>query len=621
MKTSSYQTPNIHRATRNADLPEIIREIERAITDGAEFYDRNEHALNTRFCFWEGQDRDGRKHSTDSRAAFPWENASDVRIRMCDMVIDEHVDLYLAALQRMTVQVIPTKARDADYASRISSLLRWYLMNEMADEGDSEIELLANYMETYGSAVLSIHWLQQLAYELKEVRLEQMAEAALKLGGPKMLYDIAQLLRDPLQRPVAVQYVKQFSEFLTTREAEKVLRDLVQVGVASFPAPRLAESRPGIAALQVFQDVYFPVNTSRLQRARWIAQRELLTETELLEKAEGREGWDEDFVKHVQETAKGKMWNGNLSALNVFERQREIGGVWGAIEDEAAEMYEVWHFYHRASTRGIPGLYRTVLHPHCREYTGLHELCPYAHGEYPHVEFVRERKARSILASRGLPELLDTPQSEVKVQRDSRIDRTSITVTPPMKVKALRGRGPIAYGPRVEIPVTKMDEMEPLLMGPPDATSIEVEKSTKMDVNEFVGRPGEGVDPQLVIDKRQARVNRWLKRWRMASKQILQLAQQYTPEMTVGRVAGLIANPFDISRDAIARQFDLIVSYDARYGSPEFVFELLKNLNQYLVTLDTNAVINRDEVIRYAMASLDPTLADLAVRDSENASQ
>jgi hypothetical protein len=129
------------------------------------------------------------------------------------------------------------------------------------------------------------------------------------------------------------------------------------------------------------------------------------------------------------------------------------------------------------------------------------------------------------------------------------------------------------------------------------------------------------VDPQLVIDKRQARVNRWLKRWRMASKQILQLAQQYTPEMTVGRVAGLIAKPFDISREAIAGQFDLIVSYDARYGSPEFVFNLLKNLNQYLVTLDTNAVINRDEVIRYAMASLDPTLADLAVRDSENASQ
>jgi len=613
------EKPSIEKATDNPELGEMVRELDHAINNAFEFYDRNEHCLNTRYCWWPGQTRDGRKWGTLEREPFPWPGASDTRIRTVDMVIQEQSELLLTTLGKMNIQTAPTQAMDADWGARISTLLRWYMYNAMADEGDSEIGPLANYMLTYGSTVLSVHWLQTLAYERKTVKLDDLLAAGMQAGGPQMLAQLQKMLFDPGQQDTVVSYVKQISSMLTGAEATKVINDLRTNGVAQFPKPYISEARPSLRALQTFQDVFFPVNTWRLQKARFIAERELLTATELQEKAQGREQWDSDWVDQVIESQRGKTFNGNLHALNVLERQRELGGVWGEWMNEAEDLYEVWHFYHRASNKGIPAIFRTVMHPFVGDSYGLHEIMPYLHGQYPYIEFVREKTCRSILASRGLPEVLDTHQSEIKVQRDARTDRASVTTHPPMLVKHRPGQKKNTYGPGVEIPVNKMDDIAPLSFGAPDETSIEVEQACKRDLNEYVGRAGEGVDPQLVLNRQQAQVTLWLNRWRLAGKQVLQLAQQYTPPMTIPRIVGMTPKPIDVSRESIAGQFDLILTFDARFANQEYVLKLMSEFAQYLFPIDTNAVVNRDAVIRYVMASIDPTLADLAVRDTESA--
>lgn len=621
MKNSTDTEPNIHVASEEPDLPEIKKELTNALDGAAEFFDRAEHNLDVRYCMWEGQTRDGRKHGTTREAPFPWENASDARIRTVDLVINEKVDLLLLALGRMNIQVMPTQAREADWGNRMAALLRWYLHNAMADEADGEIELLANYFLTYGSAVLSVGWLQMLAYELQTVRLEDLAQKAQEMGGAKMVAAIAVMLTDPAQKDTVMGYVKKFSTMLTDREARKVIEDLMTAGEATFPRPYLQDSRPTLRALQTMQDVVFPPGTWRLQKARFIGERELLTETELREKAEGREGWDADFVDYVLEHSKGDMFNASPAAQQIIEKQRSLGGVWGERWNEADDLYEVWHFFHRASLRGIPAIFRTVMHPGCDEYYGLHEVLNYAHGEYPHVEFVRERHVRSIIASRGLPEVLDTQQSEIKVQRDARTDRASLTTMPPIKAKKRAGQEQHTYGPGVEIPVTRSEDVEVLQFGPPDLTSIEVEKASKHDVNEYAGRPGEGIDPQLVVNATQGLATRWVRRWNVAGRQMLCLAQQYTPQMTVARVVGLIPKPFQVTRENIAGSFGMMLSFDVRFADADFVFSLLERIEKYVLPMDSNAVVNRDALIRYGMSAIDPTLADLAVRDSESAQQ
>lgn len=620
MPYPTTDTPNIYLASETPDLPEMRRQLSSAIAGASEWYERAQHCLNVRYCWWEGQHRDGRKYGSEQRPPFPWKGASDTRIRAVEMVIQEQVGLCLTSLDRMNIQVTPTKAGGIDLANRMSTLLRWYISNAMADEGDAEIEPLANYMLTLGSAVLGVNWLQRREYEMKTVRLEELEQMALAAGGPPMLAQIGAILWDPARREQALAFVRSSSPMLSNREAAGVLQDLRMKGTATFPRPYVAEARPCLTALQTFQDVYFPPNTVRLQRARWIAQRELLSETELRERALA-DDWDEEFVDDLLTSYKGKQFDAtNHAAMQMREFQREMGGVWSEAGEEAAEMYEVWHLYHRAAREGIPAIFRTVFSPLCDTYHGKHEVMPYLHGQYPFVEFVRERHDRTILSSRGLPEVLDTQQSEIKVQRDARTDRASLTTLPPMKVKYRPGMQKHTFGPGVEIPVNKMDDIEPMGMGAPDMTSIEVERASKRDMNEYAGRPDSDLDPQLATDRKQGIVRLWLARWKIAGRQILQLAQQYTPEMTIPKVVGLIPQPVDISRDAISGQFDMVLSFDARFAQQDFMFSLLERLEKYVLPMDTNAIVNRDALIRFVMSGIDPTLADLVVRDS-NAAQ
>ena len=623
---AQLDTPSISTASDVPDIEEIKREMQYAINGAFEFYERNEHALNVRYCWWEAQTRDGRKHGTLERQPFPWEGASDARIRTVDMVIEEHAALLLAALKNAKVQVTTPKAGDIDTGSRMSALLRWYINNSMADEIDAEIEPLANMMLTFGSAVLSIDWLQTLGYSQQTITLDDLAQMAAQAGGPQMAGKLQELIFAPAMRPAAMQFLQEQNPMLSEGDAGKILDDLQKRGEATFPKPYIDESRPSLLALQPFQDVFFPVNTTRLQKARWIAQREFLTEVELRARVK-TDGWDEEWVEQVLLTEQGKMWNWNVYALEVLERMREIGGVWGEAMNQADKMYEVWHFRHRAQKDGFPAIFNTVFHPLVSKSTnsgpnyGKHEILPYLHGEYPYVEFVRERHVRTLLSSRGYPELLDTQQTEIKVQRDSRTDRASITTMPPIKVKLRRGGTKNSYGPGVEIPLEKMDDMEPMAFGAPDGTSMEIEEKARMDIDEYAGVAGEGIDPGRILAKQQKLVNTWMSRWKAAGRQMLALAQQYTPPMTIPRIVGQFAKPIDISREAIAGEFDLQMTFDQRLQNPEYVFDLLKGIQTFLLPMDTNATIDRDVLVKYGMAAIDPTLADLAVRDPQTAQQ
>ena len=60
-RRGGYEKPNISIATDEPDLPALRDEIKDAIDDAWDFYERNEHALDVRYCNWDGQTRDGRK--------------------------------------------------------------------------------------------------------------------------------------------------------------------------------------------------------------------------------------------------------------------------------------------------------------------------------------------------------------------------------------------------------------------------------------------------------------------------------------------------------------------------------------------------------------------------------
>ncbi|NBW14970.1 MAG: hypothetical protein EBR82_43915, partial [Caulobacteraceae bacterium] len=448
---------------------------------------------------------------------------------------------------------------------------------------------------------------------------DDVAQIALQQGGPQLLAEVGQMLFEPRQEETMIGWIQQFSDLLTTAEARRVLKDLRELAAADFPLPYIAESRPTISALQCMVDVIFPANTWHLQRARWIAQRELLTEAELEERAAGREGWDKDFVQEVLKHP-GRTFNTSSFAMALADRQRQTGGLWTQSWDESDELFEVWHFYTRATYRGIPTIMRTILHPDAGELYAVHEPLPYAHGEYPFIEFVRERRARSILQSRGWPELIETDQDQIKTQRDFRTDRASMTTLPTMRQSPRLGGVQLAFGPGVVIPA-KQGEIEPLNLANGDNTSVEVEAATKAGVNEYVGRLGVGIEPALVARKEEHAISTWLKPWTRAATQMLKLAQQYTEPMMIGQVTGMIPKPQEITPENIAGGFRLMLTFDPRFMTSDWVFGILERIEKYMLPMDRNAVLNPDAILRWAMSGIDPTLGDLAVRDSQQAAQ
>ena len=83
---------------------------------------------DVRFAKWDGQSRDGRKHSellSGDRKAFPLEGASDTRILLADGVIRQITDMLVGAHQRAMCRVNGVDVNDTEPASAAATLVNW----------------------------------------------------------------------------------------------------------------------------------------------------------------------------------------------------------------------------------------------------------------------------------------------------------------------------------------------------------------------------------------------------------------------------------------------------------------------------------------------------------------
>jgi len=102
--------------------------------------------------------------------------------------------------------------------------------------------------------------------------------------------------------------------------------------------------------------------------------------------------------------------------------------------------------------------------------------------------------------------------------------------------------------------------------------------------------------------------------------QTFALVQQYMTPEDVARVTGN-DTPVNESGDVIRGRFDLTCEFDARLLDSEALAAKMQFIAQTLVPLDSFSVIDRANLVKYMMASVDQNLADLLVRDIGAATQ
>ena len=612
----SPTTDQLVNASEQPDINYLNYEFKRSLYTGNNV-SRVDNNDAVRFCKWSGMTDDGKKYSStrpDGDQVFPFEGASDVRIRLVDSTINELVANLTTSFVRGQLNISGVDIKDGGMAAAASELMTWIRQNKLKVELEREAELLAQYTQQYGWSVVHVAWDQKTAIRSQKITMQQVMQLSQQASATNPASIIAQLpmlVMNPEAEQQAADIVTTFLPDLTIRDAKKFVRDLRETGTGEYDEEYIQKNLPSVTALTPFDEVAFPPETIDLQRARVIFRREYFTEVEL-KAMEKDAGWSAEFCEKAAVTQGRQSWYNNP---NLVTTSLSVGGT---VRND--HLIEIVHAYTRQlSDKGSPAIYYTVFCPELgQDMYAKHELLDYAHGEYPFVEYRRERLRRAICDSRGVPELSMTDQEEIKAQHDSMRDRTAFTTLPPIRVKKRIGMIN-KIGPGVQLPVTQADDYQ--FMDPPRSPISEamavIGQVESRHANYF-GLLHASVPPAKQQVIMQKEINNWFGVWSKVFSQTFQLCLQYMPAEEIQRIVNL---PMPQNISDIAGQFDFILKYDVRDMDNEYVMKKLQAISQFVVPLDAGGVIDRNQLITDIMTAISPDAARTMITDQQGASQ
>jgi hypothetical protein len=602
------------KLTFASDVPDLVHlrsELERSLYNGGNVARLNSND-DIRLARWQGQSDDGKKYShmmDEGESVFPFEGASDVRCRLVDQTINELVVLLVSSWQLARLRVSGNNYDNASTAGAIQTLANWVVSNRMKAELTKEVELWAQYALQFGWSVTHIGWERKLGIRNAVVTVADIENQAMN-GN-----EIASELLQNYQSHGVTDYNKQLFRSLyavSDNEVERVLDELIRSGTSTFREQYDVYSQPVVAALKPFDEIAFPPETLDLQDARAIFRRTFMTEVEMRELIETA-GWDPAFVEEAANCAGKSSWYADPNLVPTTTN------VTNTIH-RADNLVEIVYAYTRQiGPDGIPSIYYTVFCPQVSEdLYAKHELLDYAHGQYPFVELRREHIRRSIIESRGIPELAYTDQMEIKAQHDSIRDRTAFETLPPIKVKKRLGTQNIIQ-PGGLLPVTTPDDYT--FLSPPQgnpALAFNLIDRVEARNAAYFGLYHAAIPPVKTQTTQQFLVNNWLNAWSKVFKQIVSLTLQYMDGAQIERVAG---TPIVISPNDICNAYDFNVSYNVRELDTDYVMEKLKAISTFVVPMDSGGVIDRNKLTARFVEAISPEAAKDIVLDQASASQ
>lgn len=584
-----------------------LRDEYRRSREASGFSSRLSENDQIRLCKWSGQSSDGKKHASNYGAdVFPFEGASDSRYRLADRTINEISALLVTSWQRSVIRVSGTEISDSSAAAIGSNLMRWVTVNKLRNDLEREAELAAQYAQAYGWTVFAVTWEQEFAKRNQKIKIDDVISAAQQSQG-SVVGELPNLIANPEATDQAAAIITSIAPNVTLNDAKRMVTELRETGETSMEENYVVRNLPCVAALRPYDEICFPPETVDLQRARVIFRRQLMTEVEI-RSMELAAGWDKAFIDAVLTTAgKGDQTQQTVALSPTSINRNE-------------NMIEIVYAYARQiGADGVPAIYCTVFSPLVgNDLYAKHELLDYAHGGMPFVEYRREIVQRSIVESRGIPEICTTDQDEVKAQHDSIRDSTAFETLPPIKVaKRIGAINKIAPGR--QLPVTRPDDYD--FMQPPQrppATAFSLIEAVESNHARYFGLAHEKVPPTVTQTIQQLIVNKWLGCWRQVYRQVYSLCLQYMEAEEIERIT---SQPIPQNLTDVAGEFDFIVTFDVRELDNDFITAKLENIAKFLVPLDTVGEIDRGALVRLLVESVSPDAARELVINQTGASE
>jgi len=574
------------------------------IIELSSYFDLCRSSYDDRRNWWPGKSRDLRKHGAD---AFPWEGAADMESHVIDERVTKLVSLFISSMKRANVRAYPVEMGDIARSKLVSNFLKWMVSSGYIPRFAQEMELGANYMLERGLLITYVGWHREDRRFLQKLDIDQIAQ---------MSPELAAIILEGNDDDQIIQLIKTTFDGVTDRKAKRALKEIRKSGVTELPVVRRQIDVPDVKTLAPDGDFMFPAYVTDPQRAPYCFWRTYYTAQELENKVI-TDGWDEDFVEYMIEHYRGVN-------INSIERSQE-GSRSVSISDsayEADELIEIVHCYQRLvdPEDSCEGIYETVMHKDFdgNEGLGVPSYAKFSlmngYEDYPVVVTKLSEDSKRLYDTQTVPDVLRGIQQQVKVERDSRIDRNSLATLPPIMHPV--GNAPKDWGPGRYIPYRRKGEFE---FGPTpnfNQGSLEMEQTMERQANALVGLDYQDPISQM---RRQFLVDKFLAHCADVLKLAYRCFQRFGPDSIFFRVTGS-PDPQVFDKGDPDENFDILISYDVLNSDPEAQENKLNQLVS-LTQLDRNGRISIDRLLEVAASSIDPTLADAILQPAEEAQE
>ena len=573
------------------DIKSLRYAYDQSVVELEAYFDLCRESYDERRNWWPGKSRDLRKHGAD---AFPWEGASDMESHVIDERITRLVSLFMASLSRANIRAFPVEVQDVGRAKVVSNFLKWMISSGYISRFNREMELGANYLLERGLLISYVGWHSEDRKFLQRLDLNQIAQVSPEL---------AEMILSGQNEDQMVSMLQRTFDGVTVKRAKNALAELADVGSAELPIVRRQINAPEVKTLAPDGDFIFPPYVTDPQRAPYCFWKTYYTAQELENKI-STDGWNEDFVDLVIERYRGV----NIDSI---EREQEGRRSLSLTDNayEAEELIEIVYGFQRLVDKedGSEGIYCTVFH---KEFSGDGDIPGYAkfellngYEDYPVVVTKLSEDSKRLYDTMTVPSLLKGIQQQVKIERDSRIDRNSLATVPPILHPV--GQAPTDWGPGRYVPYRRKGDIDFGPTPPYNQGSLEMEKTMEQQADRLVGL--DEVSPISQIRK-QFLVDKFLSHSAEVISQCYRCFQRFGPDQIFFRVTG-VPDPQMFNKGNADENFDVTISYDVLNTDPE---KQENKLNQMvsLLQLDRNGRINVDNLLTLIAGSVDPVLAD-----------
>jgi hypothetical protein len=584
------------------DIKALNQAYNQTVIELEAYFDLCRTSYDDRRNFWPGKSRDHRKHGAD---AFPWEGASDIECHLIDERITRLVALFMSSLRRANVRAFPVESGDIARSKLVSGFLKWMVSSGYIPRFYREMELGANYMLERGILITYVGWHREDRTFKQLIDINQVAEispeAALAIQSGDSDEELTLLLQNTF-------------DGVTEKRAKKALKELRKNGVTELPVIRRQVNSPEVKTLAPDGDFFFPPYVTDPQRAPYCFWKTYYTPQELQTKV-STDGWDEDFVDHIISKYRGV----NIDSIErEQEGRRSISLTDNAYE--ADELIEIVYGYQRLIDEedGSEGIYCTVFH---KEFSGNEIIPGYAkfelmngYEDYPVVVTRLAEDTKRLYDTQTIPDILRGIQNQVKVEKDSRIDRNSLATLPPILHPV--GQAPTDWGPGRMIPYRRKGDLDFAPIPSYNQGSIEMETTLTQLADKLVGLD-EG--SQMSTVRQQFLVDKFLSHTAEVLRMSFKCFQRFGPDETFFRVTG-IPDAQVFSKGNPDENFDILINFDVLNTDPDNVQAKLKQFAE-LTQFNTNNRMSMDNFLDIAASSVDPVMADAILQPVESAQE